>query len=224
MDTLCGSGGGWTRIGFLNMSDYRQQCHDNWEEYNKDTGGIRTCRRRSTRGNTCDSAYISSLDIQYSEICGRAVGYQYGSPDAVHPSGNNKYIDRAYADGVSITLGAYRQHVWTLMVGYNANSDRSHNSQCPCHQYSRQTVESFIGNDYYCESGNELYRRCPTQPYTCLIPLWDGKECDPYERYCCERKLVNLSCHGFTKSSQEKQMNTSRYVFAVMKVETMKIL
>ena len=32
MDTLCGSGGGWSRIGFLNMSDYRQKCPDNWEE------------------------------------------------------------------------------------------------------------------------------------------------------------------------------------------------
>ena len=80
MGTLCGSDEGWTRIGYLDTSDYDQKCPPNFEEYTKDTGGVRTCRRKT---DGCNSVIFSSHNIPYTEICGRVVGYQYASPDAV---------------------------------------------------------------------------------------------------------------------------------------------
>ena len=115
MDTLCGSGDGWSRIGYLDMSDASQQCPTNWNEY---TSGIRTCKRK-TNANACDSVFISAHNISYSEICGRVVGYQFGTPSAIQSYVNTKSIDQPYVDGISITHGSPRQHVWTLMIGLN---------------------------------------------------------------------------------------------------------
>jgi hypothetical protein len=54
---------------------------------------------------------------------------------------------------------------------------------CPCNTGSSQTIPSFIGLHYYCESGyptsnsvNNLY------PFD---PLWDGEECNNLESPCC---------------------------------------
>uniref|UniRef100_A0A1X7SXL1 Uncharacterized protein n=1 Tax=Amphimedon queenslandica TaxID=400682 RepID=A0A1X7SXL1_AMPQE len=74
------------------------------------------------------------------------------------PSHND--INSYYVDGVSITCGSPCQHIWILIVGFNEASnftgtnDDCHN--CPCSQGSLQnsTLQSFIGNDYFCESGN----------------------------------------------------------------------
>ena len=51
---------------------------------------------------------------------------------------------------------------------------------CPCYPGSLQnsTLQSFIGNDYFCESGNPA-----TNLYT-SDPLWDGKDCS-IEGNCC---------------------------------------
>uniref|UniRef100_A0A1X7T0C0 Uncharacterized protein n=1 Tax=Amphimedon queenslandica TaxID=400682 RepID=A0A1X7T0C0_AMPQE len=59
-------------------------------------------------------------------------------------------INSYYVDGVSITHGSPRQHVWTLMVGLNEASYYIHSNDgrhnCPCSQGSTQnlTLQSFI--------------------------------------------------------------------------------
>ena len=134
------------------MNDYSQNCPPNWLEYN--TGGIRTCRRKSS-GPSCDSKIIPSNGTQYTEICGRVVGYQHGQTAAVY--GNKvQDINSYYVDGVSITHGTPRQHVWTLMAGLNQKGSSVYRDyQCPCHRGgSYSNIQSFIGNDWYCESGN----------------------------------------------------------------------
>ena len=89
------------------------------------------------------------------------IGYQYGSPDAFPPilGGpvliNNPNIDHNYVDGVSITYGNNpRKHVWTLGVG-NVTDDTSPNQyNCACNTGNTETtVPSFVGSNYYCESG-----------------------------------------------------------------------
>ena len=51
-------------------------------------------------------------------MCGRVVGYQFGSTDAVDTGfgSNHNNLNADYVDGVSITCGSPRQHVWTLMA------------------------------------------------------------------------------------------------------------
>ena len=73
----CGPGQ-WYRVAHLNMSDPSQQCPSAWREYN--TRGVRACDRPD--GGASCPAVIYATSRQYSRVCGRAIGYQIGSPDA----------------------------------------------------------------------------------------------------------------------------------------------
>ena len=171
MEELCGSGGGWTRLAYLNISDSTVNCPFGFKLYQ--SGGVRACGRPTSSVGSCTSVQFPSNGISYSKVCGRVVGYQYVSPDADYPGDytdepygtvidtNHNDINSYYVDGVSITHGSPRQHVWTLMAGLSSSGthpwtgDSRYN--CPCSPGSPQnsTLQSFIGNDYYCESGND---------------------------------------------------------------------
>ena len=196
MEELCGSGGGWTRLAYLNMTDSTENCPSGFRLYQ--SGGVRVCGRATSSVGSCTSVQFPSNGISYSQVCGRVVGYQYASPDAVQhgqwrnpqqyiggtdPKHND--INSAYVDGVSITRGSPRQHVWTLMAGLQGSStyiDGRYN--CPCSSGSLQGpyVQSFIGNDYYCESGAGT--SWSKILYT-SDPLWDGQGSGTLETACC---------------------------------------
>ena len=59
---------------------------------------------------------------------------------------------------------------------------------CPCSQGSLQnsTVPSFIGNDYFCESGYPVPNGKVSAKFYADDPLWDGKGCGPIEQICCQ--------------------------------------
>uniref|UniRef100_A0A1X7UU89 Fibrinogen C-terminal domain-containing protein n=1 Tax=Amphimedon queenslandica TaxID=400682 RepID=A0A1X7UU89_AMPQE len=123
MGTLCGSGGGWTRLAYLNMSDATQNCPSGFRLYQ--SGGVRACGRPVTYSSSCVSVQFPSNGISYSQICGRVTGYQYGSTDAVSEPVNN--VNSYYLDGVSITRGSPRQHVWSLYAGVYSDYSNSIN-------------------------------------------------------------------------------------------------
>ena len=90
-------------------------------------------------------------------MCGRIVGYQYNSPDAVHnylwskpwPTGagidpSHDDINSHYVDGVSITHGFPRKHIWTFMGGLLDVTYSSYYN-CPCTSGSDQIAQSFVG-------------------------------------------------------------------------------
>ena len=114
MDELCGSGGGWTRLAYLNMSDSTQNCPSGFRLYQ--SGGVRACGRPVTNDSSCPSVQFQSNGIRYSQICGRVVGYQYGTTNAFHKSKTDS-IKSVYLDGISITRGPSYQHVWSLVAG-----------------------------------------------------------------------------------------------------------
>ena len=184
MGELCGSGGGWTRLAYLDMSDSTESCPSGFKLYQ--SGGIRACGRTK---DGCVSVTFPSNGISYSQVCGRVVGYQYGHPDAVSIRTNLNNINSNYVDGVSITRGSPRKHVWTLMAGlheasyYNHVNDGRYN--CPCSKGSTQNVPSFIGNDYFCESGNPVTDGTLQATLYVSDPLWDGKGCGSFEGNCC---------------------------------------
>ena len=80
------SGSGWTRIAYLNMNDSTQQCPTNWTLI---SSPIRTCGRSTGTSCsstsvpcTCDSAiFNNNQGIQYSQVCGRIIGYRVGRPE-----------------------------------------------------------------------------------------------------------------------------------------------
>ena len=181
MEELCGSGGGWTRLAYLNMNDSTVNCPSGFRLYQ--SGSVRACGRPVTSSGSCVSVEFPSNGMSYSQVCGRVTGYQFGSPDAIHTShgSNHNNLNGDYVDGVSITRGSPRQHVWTLMAGYSDSLTSS--IACPCNTGSTVSVQSFIGNNYFCESGitgnNAHSILYPSDP------LWDGQGCGSNEPPCC---------------------------------------
>uniref|UniRef100_A0A1X7TQN5 Uncharacterized protein n=1 Tax=Amphimedon queenslandica TaxID=400682 RepID=A0A1X7TQN5_AMPQE len=168
----CGSGGGWTRLAYLNMSDATQNCPSGFGLYQ--SGGVRACGKSSLFGG-CVSVQFPSNGISYSQVCGRVTGYLYGIIDALRTS---IVTD---ADGVTITRGPSQQHVWTLIAG-NSESTNSSRS-CPCNTGSTVSVPVSISNNYFCKSGNP--NSSPSQILYTSDPLWDGQGCGSLESPCC---------------------------------------
>ena len=65
-------------MGYLNMTDPNEQCPPGFRLYEEN--GTRACGRQSTG---CESVTYPSHDISYSQVCGRVIGYQKGTPDAI---------------------------------------------------------------------------------------------------------------------------------------------
>ena len=149
MENLCNLEGGWMRIANLNMAQ-TTSCPTGFRLYTN--GSVRACGRPVTSSGSCVGKIFSSSGIKYSQVCGKVIGYQVGHPDGAGERANSikNNINTYYADGVSLTHGNPREHIWTLMSG---QSDRSrHVIKCPCGDGS-YPAPSFVGSDYYCEAG-----------------------------------------------------------------------
>ncbi len=186
MNTLCGSDGGWTRLAHINMTDPAENCPGGLRLY--DVNGVRACGRPVTGSGSCHSIQYPSNGVQYNQVCGRVRGYQYYSTDAVFGQRND--INSFYVDGVSVTRGSPRQHIWTLMAGVKEDNTISAYTS-PCQTGSKQAgnVQSFISNDYYCESGNPVQPRGFVSVLYTDDPLWDGYKCHGLESDCCKLSL-----------------------------------
>ena len=77
-----------------------------------------------------------------------------------------------YVNGLSITYGNLHQHIWTYANGDYDNKQT--NEVCPCYN-SGGITPSFIGNNYYCESGHD--NTDDHAAYHFDDPLWDGSGC-----------------------------------------------
>ena len=164
--------GGWTRVGFLDMTNSSHQCPSGLMERN-DSPNIRTCVRNEASGG-CSSVELSTANIQYSDVCGRITAYQVGSPDDFRVT--NEDINSAYVDGVSLTHGNPRQHIWTF-----AAAARMDGICDPCRTESRP--ES-VGIDFFCDSGNPRSSSATSGTFHSDNPLWDGDECVA-DNECC---------------------------------------
>ena len=163
----CGAGQ-WYQVAYLNMSNPAQQCPSAWREYNTQSG-VRVCGRPVSSGASCPATfYPVAMGRQYSRVCGRAIGYQYGTTDGFGFLAQGQPLDSYYVYGVSITHGTPRNHVWTLAAGLTEGAFSLTQYNCPCANPghpNNAVVPSFVGDNYYCESGN------PTSTYIgdCLL-------------------------------------------------------
>lgn len=182
MDNPCGCSGtgAWMRVGLLNMSDPSATCPSGMGLISDP----RSCSRNTQPGN-CASFFFDSNFMQYSRVCGRALGYGESSPDAFAPyHGNRQYtIDDPYFDGLSVTYGfSPRKHIWTFGAG--VDDFGTNQARCPCSSSTfTGTIPPFIGNDWFCEAGPSsnwqrgvIYRD---------NPLWDGTGCGNPNSMCC---------------------------------------
>ena len=72
-----------------------------------------------------------------------AVGYQKSTTNGI--AGLNfasRSIDGPYVDGISITFGTPRKHIWTYAMGYGYQVE--HTSNCPCSEFTGRLPPSFV--------------------------------------------------------------------------------
>ena len=85
---------------------------------------------------------------------------------------------------MSLTYGNPRQHIWTFAGAIDEAGGSDDESRCTCTDSSRpNTPPSFVGNDYFCETGVP-----PGQGWNYTFyaddPLWDGQDCGPTSTCC----------------------------------------
>ena len=182
MELQCGGDkGGWTRVAQFDTSQ-GDPCPTGWT-LTTTQGGVprNVCRSGDSRG--CHSAIFTTYNIRFYKVCGQVRGYQRGITNAFG-SQNIESIDRAYVDGVSITLGNPRKHVWTYAIGISDSDSHSVNNYCPCAVIKGPDPPSFVYDHYYCESGNPGVVNANTS-YT-TDPVWDGLDCSQSANCCAQ--------------------------------------
>ena len=155
--------GGWTRVARINMSDPEQTCPSSLRTL---TAPLRMCAGGRSAG--CSSVQYPTLGLNFTQVCGQAIGYMYQSTDGLDAPYTSKSIDNPYVDGLSITYGSPRHHLWTYAAG--------HVGRCLCHPASfASPPPSFVGQHFYCDGNNGNWD----------YSLWDGEGC-PAGNTCCD--------------------------------------
>jgi len=192
---------GWMRVAYLDMTDPHQTCPQGFRQVNSPK---RTCARRQ-RSAGCSSVTYNSHGINYTKICGRIISYQYGSPSGFYtPYYPGSSIDGPYLEGVSVTHGqSPRKHIWSfanaLQEAYGYESNRH---ICPCRPNStmQQYIPSFVGNDYFCDTG--IRDNWSTGIFYSDDPLWDGQGCD-LQPDCCKVHSPPWFCKKLSSSTND---------------------
>ena len=177
MTRSCGGvTGGWTRVAELDTSSTTQCPGDLRYLDDTFTNNVSVCGINGTfRFGVCSPATFNLSGILYSRVCGRIKAYQLGTPEAFHPTQD---IDSVYVDGISLTHGNPRQHIWTFAADSNTNS-----TNCPCspsHQTTPTPSLDFVGEDYFCNTASDD----SSLTYHFDNPVWDGDDCIP-GNMCC---------------------------------------
>ena len=177
--TCKGVGGGWMQVAKLDMTNNSDQCPPGTRlrtDLPKRLCGI------NSDGRGCSSTIFDVHGIGYSQVCGKIIAYQDASTDAF--TGDNS-LEGNYVDGISLTYGSNpRKHIWTFAAALDEVGTASVYN-CPCtniHQAASATQPpSFVGNDYFCDTGS-------TQRWSHIFypddPLWDGAGCGPANTCC----------------------------------------
>ena len=172
----CDGEGGWTRVAFVNMSEPGASCPPGLEEYDNITNDRSLCWINNKQYYFgCNSTFFPTYDVNYTKVCGRVRGYQYGHPRAFHCNLNNYncFDSQIKTYGVTLTYSNNsRKHIWTYAGGNFKQGTGSYH--CPCNngsQYWNHDIP-FVGNDYYCESGRTV-GEAGNILYT-GDPLWDS--------------------------------------------------
>ena len=156
-------------------------CPSGWT---KITTPVTACIAPSSNAR-CYSTNFSTFNISYSKVCGMAIGYQERSPDAFQPSIES--INQPYVDGVSITYGIPRKHIWTYAIGFSDRYQVSARYNCPCSEFPGHLPPSFVHDNYYCESGN--LQDTVVSVVLTSDPVWDGEGCSSDNNCCSEPNL-----------------------------------
>ena len=196
MRNVCGGeSGGWMRIADVDMTQSNAQCPSPL----KQVSGKQLCEAKivSPDGGCSGPSTFETRSIQYSRVCGRIRAFQKGSTDAFAKRARGVSIDEAYVDGISLTYGEPRQHIWTFASALNDLPEGFKFAQCPCLREfgvnERQPqVPNYVGKNLFCDTGNQnqIIKDIPRDNAAFLSnPLWDGQDCSSRNACCSEKGL-----------------------------------
>ena len=159
------------RVADINMTRSNENCPAGFRKVT--ASGKTMC---GGQNSSCISTTFSSHGLQYSRVCGKIIGYQYHSPDAFAPyTMQTQSIDGVFVDGIILTHGSPRTHIWTFATGNNQYG--TNRFGCPCNGDSYSgPIPPYVGNDYFCDSGHR-YNTGLSITYFTNDPLWDGAGC-----------------------------------------------
>ena len=160
------------RVADINMTRPSETCPAGFRKVT--ASGKTLCGGQS---QSCISTTFSSHGLQYSQVCGKIIGYQYYSSDAFAPYIlHTQSLDGAFVDGIVLTHGSPRTHIWTFSAG--ADQHRTDRYGCPCNGDSYSgPIPPYVGNDYFCDSGHQSSAAEVSSTYYTNDPLWDGAGC-----------------------------------------------
>ena len=167
------------RAAYLNMTDPTHHCPTG---FRLTSHPKRSCERITRPG--CTGLTIPVHNRNYRKVCGKVIAYQYATPDAFWSYYNNRALtlDGYYVDGVSITHGHPRRHIWTFAAALD--EQRADGATCPCTKTDTTytgVVPPFLGNDYFCDTGSRNRYQFKFYPDN---PLWDGSGCGSTSSCC----------------------------------------
>ena len=173
------------RVANVDMTQPNQECPPGFRTIT-DTGK-KLCGRPGPAG--CVSVKFPTYNIPYNKVSGRVIAYQDKTPDAQCPYTQtgfhtNKFLhtlEEVYIDGVSITHGSPRQHIWSFIASNRESQTGCFG--CPCYTQSTDTHIPFIGDNFFCDSGADFYLT-GWRLYD-ADPLWDGQGCGSTNK-CCD--------------------------------------
>lgn len=181
-------GSGWVRVADFNLEENSDaQCPEGWV---KTADAVPHCRL--VNGEACGSMLFNEDSLSFSQVCGRIKGYQVGKTAGFFPSTQTQDgLDGAYLDGVSITRGTPREHVWSFASGYSSSRGEAFH-RCPCANVSLSgstQAPAYVGNNSFCDSGTDEEASFGT--FYSDNALWDGQGCRAGNRCCLGAPYFN---------------------------------
>jgi len=143
----------------------------------------------------CYSTIFSTSATRHMKVCGKAKGYQTGKMDAFYPhvyaNGDlsvytpqvtvSRFLDGLYINGISTTTTKPRKHIWICAVD---DDNMNYKINFPCAVDPGPIPPTFVGDDYYCESGNT--GNYQGNELDSGDPLWDEFQ----KNSCCSKADV----------------------------------
>ena len=151
------------------------------------------CTHSSPDEHGCSSVIFKTEKIPYTKVCGRARGYQFGYTRAFHSYkyAGQRTLDHSYVSGLSVTRGkpGNRSHIWTFAAGFSQAYGYA-TVNCPCAMYPGPDPPPFVGDNYFCDSGNpnNVYRRNYLD-HNETNSLWNSNGCGTESKiHCCKHR------------------------------------
>ena len=166
------------RVAKLDMTNSSHQCPGQLVQRNY--SNVRTCARGPDTAG-CSSVQFPTFHINYTTVCGKVIGYQFGLPEGFLGTD----IDQYYLEGVSLTHGSPREHIWSFVAARDEVVQYRDHS-CPCVRSDTVNrmnahISAFVRDDYFCDTGS---RNAAQYVFYGNDPLWDGAGCGPLSTCC----------------------------------------